>query len=74
MGIFEKGWERPSPIQDAAIPAAVSGKDILARAKNGTGNIFYFEKFLIILFFIIINILFVFAKFCNSQQLLCSIF
>lgn len=37
MGIFEKGWERPSPIQDAAIPAAVSGKDILARAKNGTG-------------------------------------
>lgn len=38
MGIFEKGWEKPSPIQEAAIPIALSGKDILARAKNGTGN------------------------------------
>ena len=25
MGIFEKGWERPSPIQEAAIPVALSG-------------------------------------------------
>lgn len=38
MGIFEKGWEKPSPIQDAAIPEAMAGKDILARAKNGTGK------------------------------------
>lgn len=38
MGIFEKGWEKPSPIQEAAIPVALSGKDILARAKNGTGK------------------------------------
>ncbi|XP_030382942.1 ATP-dependent RNA helicase me31b [Scaptodrosophila lebanonensis] len=38
MGIFEKGWERPSPIQEAAIPIALSGKDVLARAKNGTGK------------------------------------
>lgn len=38
MGIFEKGWEKPSPIQDAAIPEAMAGKDILARAKNGTGR------------------------------------
>ncbi|KAL1489658.1 hypothetical protein ABEB36_013600 [Hypothenemus hampei] len=38
MGIFEKGWEKPSPIQEAAIPIALSGKDILARAKNGTGK------------------------------------
>ena len=37
-GIFEKGWEKPSPIQEAAIPMALSGKDILARAKNGTGK------------------------------------
>mmetsp|Transcript_11573 Transcript_11573/g.15394 ORF Transcript_11573/g.15394 Transcript_11573/m.15394 type:complete len:409 (+) Transcript_11573:68-1294(+) len=38
MGIFEKGFERPSPIQEEAIPAAISGKDIMARAKNGTGK------------------------------------
>lgn len=38
MGIFEKGWEKPSPIQEASIPIALSGKDILARAKNGTGK------------------------------------
>ena len=38
MGIFEKGFESPSPIQEKAIPIALSGKDILARAKNGTGK------------------------------------
>lgn len=38
MGIFEKGWEKPSPIQEAAIPIALGGRDILARAKNGTGK------------------------------------
>ncbi|KAA0196268.1 hypothetical protein HAZT_HAZT000812, partial [Hyalella azteca] len=38
MGIFEKGWERPSPIQEASIPLALTGRDILARAKNGTGK------------------------------------
>jgi ATP-dependent RNA helicase DDX6/DHH1 len=38
MGIFEKGWEGPSPIQEASIPVALSGQDILARAKNGTGK------------------------------------
>lgn len=37
-GIFEKGWERPSPIQEASIAMALSGQDILARAKNGTGK------------------------------------
>jgi ATP-dependent RNA helicase DDX6/DHH1 len=37
-GIFEKGWERPSPIQEASIAIALSGQDILARAKNGTGK------------------------------------
>ncbi|KAG7278776.1 hypothetical protein CRUP_019082, partial [Coryphaenoides rupestris] len=31
MGIFEMGWEKP-------IPIALSGRDILARAKNGTGK------------------------------------
>ncbi|VDN57959.1 unnamed protein product [Dracunculus medinensis] len=38
MAIFEKGWEKPSPIQESAISVALSGKDILARAKNGTGK------------------------------------
>lgn len=38
MGIYEKGWESPSPIQEASIPVALSGRDILARAKNGTGK------------------------------------
>ncbi len=38
MGIFEKGWDKPSPIQEASIPVALSGRDILARAKNGTGK------------------------------------
>lgn len=38
MGIFEKGWEKPSPIQEASIPMAMSGRDVLARAKNGTGK------------------------------------
>lgn len=38
MGIFEKGFERPSPIQEEAIPVILTGKDVLARAKNGTGK------------------------------------
>lgn len=38
MGIFEKGWEKPSPIQESSIPTALMGKDVLARAKNGTGK------------------------------------
>lgn len=38
MGIFEAGYERPSPIQEEAIPIALTKRDILARAKNGTGK------------------------------------
>merc|ERR1712061_540060 len=38
MGIFEKGWEKPSPVQEESIPIALSGRDIVARAKNGTGK------------------------------------
>ncbi|EFA82065.1 hypothetical protein PPL_04970 [Heterostelium album PN500] len=33
-GIFEKGYVKPSPIQEKAIPIALTGKDIMARAKN----------------------------------------
>lgn len=38
MGIFEKGYEAPSPIQEESIPIALAGRDLLARAKNGTGK------------------------------------
>ena len=38
MGIFEKGYENTSPIQEESIPIALAGRDILARAKNGTGK------------------------------------
>lgn len=37
-GIFEMGFEQPSPIQEEAIPVALLGQHILARAKNGTGK------------------------------------
>ena len=37
-GIFEKGFEMPSPIQEEAIPIALAGRNVLARAKNGTGK------------------------------------
>lgn len=37
-GIYEKGFEKPSPIQEESIPIALQGRDILARAKNGTGK------------------------------------
>ncbi|KAH7857536.1 hypothetical protein Vadar_013765 [Vaccinium darrowii] len=37
-GICEKGFERPFPIQEESIPIALTGSDILARAKNETGK------------------------------------
>jgi ATP-dependent RNA helicase DDX6/DHH1 len=38
MGIFEVGYDAPSPIQEESIPIALAGRDVLARAKNGTGK------------------------------------
>ena len=38
MGIFAKGFEAPSPVQEESIPTALTGRDVLARAKNGTGK------------------------------------
>lgn len=38
MGIFEKGFEKPSPVQEEAIPIILQGRNVLARAKNGTGK------------------------------------
>ncbi|TPP56732.1 putative translation initiation factor 4f helicase subunit eif-4a [Fasciola gigantica] len=37
-GIYEKGWEYPSPIQESSIPIALTHRDIVARAKNETGK------------------------------------
>jgi ATP-dependent RNA helicase DDX6/DHH1 len=38
MGLVEKGFEKPSPVQEESIPLALNGKSIIARAKNGTGK------------------------------------
>jgi ATP-dependent RNA helicase DDX6/DHH1 len=38
MGIYEMGFEKPSPIQEEAIPIALANRNIIARAKNGTGK------------------------------------
>lgn len=38
MGIFEKGFEKPSPVQERAIPIILQNRNVLARAKNGTGK------------------------------------
>lgn len=38
MGIVEKGFDKPSPVQEECIPLIMAGKDIIARAKNGTGK------------------------------------
>jgi len=38
LGIYEKGFEVPSPIQEEAIPVILQGRNVLARAKNGTGK------------------------------------
>lgn len=36
--ISEKGYTKPSPIQEKAIPLILEGKDILASAQTGTGK------------------------------------
>ena len=36
--LTDMGWESPSPIQELSIPLSLAGKNILARAKNGTGK------------------------------------
>jgi len=38
MGIFELGFEKPSPVQEQSIPSVLMGSSLLARAKNGTGK------------------------------------
>jgi ATP-dependent RNA helicase RhlE len=36
--IEEKGYREPSPVQAAAIPAVLSGRDLMAAAQTGTGK------------------------------------
>uniref|UniRef100_A0A7M4F4H3 RNA helicase n=1 Tax=Crocodylus porosus TaxID=8502 RepID=A0A7M4F4H3_CROPO len=38
QAIAELGWARPTLIQDKAIPLALEGKDLLARARTGSGK------------------------------------
>ena len=37
-GIKRSGYETPTPIQEAAIPAALSGQDLIGTAQTGTGK------------------------------------
>jgi ATP-dependent RNA helicase RhlE len=36
--VREKGYTTPSPIQAQAIPAVISGRDVMAAAQTGTGK------------------------------------
>ncbi len=36
--IEEQGYDKPSPIQEQAIPAVLEGKDVMAAAQTGTGK------------------------------------
>jgi len=36
--VSEKGYDTPSPIQQQAIPAVLSGQDVMAAAQTGTGK------------------------------------
>ncbi|KAA8491569.1 Eukaryotic initiation factor 4A-3 [Porphyridium purpureum] len=37
-GLFAYGYERPSRVQSQALPAILSGRDVLAQAQSGTGK------------------------------------
>ena len=37
-GLTAAGFHKPSPVQQAAIPLARSGSDLLIQAKSGTGK------------------------------------
>ncbi|KAI9852754.1 MAG: ATP-dependent DNA/RNA helicase [Thelocarpon superellum] len=38
QGVLKEQYPKPTPVQAAAIPLALEGKDILARAKTGSGK------------------------------------
>ena len=37
-GVAECGWTRPSLVQKASLPVALSGRDVLIRARTGSGK------------------------------------
>jgi superfamily II DNA/RNA helicase len=37
-GIHLCGFEKPSPIQEKAIPSMIEGRDVVAQAQSGTGK------------------------------------
>ena len=38
QAVHDNGYEQPSPIQQASIPAILSGQDVLGQAQTGTGK------------------------------------
>jgi ATP-dependent RNA helicase DDX56/DBP9 len=38
MGVLKLGWLEPTPIQETAIPLILEGRDILAKARTGSGK------------------------------------
>jgi ATP-dependent helicase YprA (DUF1998 family) len=38
QAIVKQNFEKPTPVQAKAIPLAIQGRDVLARAKTGTGK------------------------------------
>jgi ATP-dependent RNA helicase DDX56/DBP9 len=38
QGIAKQNFEKPTPVQAKAIPLALEGRDVLARAKTGSGK------------------------------------
>lgn len=38
QAVAELGWAAPTPIQEKAVPLALEGKDLLARARTGSGK------------------------------------
>ena len=37
-GVVAAGYKTPTPIQSAAIPVVLAGKDLIAQARTGTGK------------------------------------
>ena len=38
MAVLQLGWTEPTPIQETAIPLILAGRDILAKARTGSGK------------------------------------
>ena len=47
--IDEQGYTIPTPVQNKAIPAVLSGRDVMAAAQTGTGKTAAFKKAIVTL-------------------------